>query len=332
MDHAPVPDEFDVVVPSAARIYDYMLGGGHNFEADRQAAQRLLAAVPARDMARLNRSFLRRAVLFLIDTGIRQFLDLGSGIPTVGNVHEVAQKALRSRGPKAVGQRSGRARNSPRIPAIGARRWRGGGVVVVDPSASATVQPTDGSPRSPSDSSPTRNVSVSPAGHPPLRRRQFLARECRNLAAARHSLMLGFPGLNDVEWQPATVTDIVAILLGPLPDGLERVAVVTASRDAPVAGLTADRTVCATRARAPPTGLTGSRDVTSQVITKLGGVVVRQVDLVRDAFERELDCRNVLSFLASEVIDEGDDGLLSHGYGFSLQEERGLPKLPRRER
>ncbi|MGH3777452.1 MAG: SAM-dependent methyltransferase [Pseudonocardiaceae bacterium] len=93
MDQAWVPEELNVVVPSSARIYDYLLGGGHNFETDRQAAQRLLAAVPARDMARRNRSFLRRAVLFLIDAGIRQFLDLGSGIPTVGNVHEVAQEA-----------------------------------------------------------------------------------------------------------------------------------------------------------------------------------------------------------------------------------------------
>lgn len=93
MDQDWAPEELDVVVPSSARIYDYLLGGGHNFEADRQAAQRLLAAVPARDMARRNRSFLRRAVLFLIDAGIRQFLDLGSGIPTVGNVHEVAQEA-----------------------------------------------------------------------------------------------------------------------------------------------------------------------------------------------------------------------------------------------
>ncbi|MGH3801056.1 MAG: SAM-dependent methyltransferase [Pseudonocardiaceae bacterium] len=93
MDQDWVPDEINDVVPSAARIYDYLLGGGHNFEADRQAAQRILAAVPAQDMARLNRSFLRRAVLFLIDAGIRQFLDLGSGIPTVGNVHEIAQEA-----------------------------------------------------------------------------------------------------------------------------------------------------------------------------------------------------------------------------------------------
>jgi SAM-dependent methyltransferase len=88
-----VPPEVNVVVPSSARIYDYVLGGGHNFEVDRQAAERLLEAVPAREMARLNRAYLRRAVLFLIDAGIRQFLDLGSGIPTVGNVHEVAQEA-----------------------------------------------------------------------------------------------------------------------------------------------------------------------------------------------------------------------------------------------
>lgn len=88
-----VPDEVNIVVPSSARIYDYVLGGAHNFKVDRQAAERLCAAVPARDMARLNRAFLRRAVLSLIDAGIRQFLDLGSGIPTVGNVHEVAQEA-----------------------------------------------------------------------------------------------------------------------------------------------------------------------------------------------------------------------------------------------
>ncbi|MGH3900150.1 MAG: SAM-dependent methyltransferase [Pseudonocardiaceae bacterium] len=93
MDRAWVPDKVNVVVPSSARIYDYLLGGAHNFEPDRQAAQRLLAAVPAQDMAWNNRAFLRRSVLFLIDAGIRQFLDLGSGIPTVGNVHEIAQEA-----------------------------------------------------------------------------------------------------------------------------------------------------------------------------------------------------------------------------------------------
>ena len=88
-----VPAGVDVDLPSAARVYDYLLGGGHNFAGDRALAEKLLRLLPARDMARLNRAFLRRAVLFMANQGIRQFLDLGSGIPTVGNVHEVAQAA-----------------------------------------------------------------------------------------------------------------------------------------------------------------------------------------------------------------------------------------------
>jgi hypothetical protein len=89
-----VPDGVDTGKPSAARLYDYLLGGGHNFAADRALAEKFLQAQPnARTIARLNRAFLRRSVLFMMDTGIRQFLDLGSGIPTVGNVHEIAQKA-----------------------------------------------------------------------------------------------------------------------------------------------------------------------------------------------------------------------------------------------
>ncbi|SES12672.1 SAM-dependent methyltransferase [Lentzea albida] len=89
-----VPEGVDTGRPSAARLYDYLLGGGHNFAADRALAEKFLQAQPnARAIARLNRSFLRRAVLFMIEHGIRQFLDLGSGIPTVGNVHEIAQKA-----------------------------------------------------------------------------------------------------------------------------------------------------------------------------------------------------------------------------------------------
>ncbi|SHF09368.1 SAM-dependent methyltransferase [Streptoalloteichus hindustanus] len=79
--------------PSAARMYDYYLGGTHNFAADRAAAERAIAAMPATVAgARANRAFLRRAVQFLAAAGVRQFLDLGSGIPTVGNVHEVAQR------------------------------------------------------------------------------------------------------------------------------------------------------------------------------------------------------------------------------------------------
>ncbi|MFI9006418.1 SAM-dependent methyltransferase [Actinosynnema sp. NPDC053489] len=89
-----VPDDVDPGLPSAARLYDYLLGGGHNFAADRELAERFLRAQPnARTIARLNRAFLRRAVLHLVDAGVRQFLDLGSGIPTVGNVHEVARRA-----------------------------------------------------------------------------------------------------------------------------------------------------------------------------------------------------------------------------------------------
>lgn len=84
----------DVEQPNPARIYDYLLGGGHNFAADREAAERIVALIPrAREAIRCNRAFLRRAVLFLVSQGVRQFLDLGSGVPTVGNVHEIAQQA-----------------------------------------------------------------------------------------------------------------------------------------------------------------------------------------------------------------------------------------------
>ncbi|WNV83426.1 SAM-dependent methyltransferase [Umezawaea sp. Da 62-37] len=89
-----VPDGVDTGLPSAARLYDYLLGGGHNFAGDRALGEKFIKAQPnARAIARLNRAFLRRSVLFMIDRGIRQFLDLGSGIPTVGNVHEVARRA-----------------------------------------------------------------------------------------------------------------------------------------------------------------------------------------------------------------------------------------------
>ncbi|RIV38445.1 SAM-dependent methyltransferase [Micromonospora radicis] len=87
------PETIDVERPSVARMYDYYLGGSHNFAADRAAAQAMMAAVPeAPLMAQANRAFLRRAVQFLTGAGVRQFLDIGSGIPTVGNVHEIAQR------------------------------------------------------------------------------------------------------------------------------------------------------------------------------------------------------------------------------------------------
>jgi hypothetical protein len=89
-----VPEGVDVTVPDASRVYDYALGGVHNFEVDRKFWDRAEAAFPgAALVARANRAFLGRAVRWLSARGIRQFVDIGSGIPTLGNVHEVAQEA-----------------------------------------------------------------------------------------------------------------------------------------------------------------------------------------------------------------------------------------------
>ena len=83
----------DVTRPNAARMYDYYLGGSANFEVDRKAAEEGKAALPdATIYARANRAFLVRAVRYLCNAGIDQFLDLGSGIPTKGNVHEIAHQ------------------------------------------------------------------------------------------------------------------------------------------------------------------------------------------------------------------------------------------------
>jgi S-adenosyl methyltransferase len=90
-DKAPEPG-FDTRRPHPARIYDYWLNGKDNFAADRDAAEQALARVPEyRDYAVGNRKFLTRAVRLLASSGIRQFLDLGTGLPTSPNVHEVAQ-------------------------------------------------------------------------------------------------------------------------------------------------------------------------------------------------------------------------------------------------
>jgi SAM-dependent methyltransferase len=87
-------DDIDIEHASPARVYDYYLGGSHNFAADRELAENALGAWPELpQIARANRAFLRRAVTFLIGQGVTQFLDLGSGIPTVGNVHEVLTDA-----------------------------------------------------------------------------------------------------------------------------------------------------------------------------------------------------------------------------------------------
>ncbi|WP_328321362.1 SAM-dependent methyltransferase [Streptomyces sp. NBC_00388] len=86
------PQGIDLSVPSVSRIYDYYLGGSHNFEVDREAARKAMEFMPGLPkVMQANRAFMRRAVRFAVEQGITQFLDIGSGIPTFGNVHEVAQ-------------------------------------------------------------------------------------------------------------------------------------------------------------------------------------------------------------------------------------------------
>jgi hypothetical protein len=89
-----MPTGLDPEVPSAARVYDYFLGGYHNLAVDREFAHRAQETMPdLPQILRTSRRFLRRAVHYLLDQGVTQFLDLGSGIPTAGNVHEIAQEA-----------------------------------------------------------------------------------------------------------------------------------------------------------------------------------------------------------------------------------------------
>jgi len=91
----PVPAGVDPAIPSPARLYDYYLGGRHNFPADRAAAKRIIAALPdLPDAAWANRSFHQRAARWLAEQGIAQFIDIGSGLPTVGNTHEVVQAVI----------------------------------------------------------------------------------------------------------------------------------------------------------------------------------------------------------------------------------------------
>jgi S-adenosyl methyltransferase len=97
--HGDEPDEVETASsvnadrPNAARMYDYALGGSANFEADRKAVHAALKADPeGRLYARANRAFLGRVVATLVGLGIRQFVDLGSGVPTVGHVHEIAHR------------------------------------------------------------------------------------------------------------------------------------------------------------------------------------------------------------------------------------------------
>jgi hypothetical protein len=88
-----MPD-FDTSVPHIARVYDYWLGGKDNFAADRELGERTLQAYPNLVFSvRTNRAFLARTVRFLAaEAGVRQFLDIGTGIPTASNTHEVAQR------------------------------------------------------------------------------------------------------------------------------------------------------------------------------------------------------------------------------------------------
>ena len=90
---ASEPAAIDTSVAHPARVYDYWLGGKDNFAADRAAAEQVIAVRPTvrRDI-RENRAFLRRAVAYLAEAGLRQFLDIGTGIPTSPNVHEVVQR------------------------------------------------------------------------------------------------------------------------------------------------------------------------------------------------------------------------------------------------
>ncbi|RJQ80808.1 hypothetical protein D5S17_07100 [Pseudonocardiaceae bacterium YIM PH 21723] len=90
-----VPDDIDITVPSVARVYDYLLGGGHNFAADRKLAAQVMAMDPSfQHVARISRAALGRMVQLMAGQGIRQFLDIGSGIPTVNNVHEIAREVV----------------------------------------------------------------------------------------------------------------------------------------------------------------------------------------------------------------------------------------------
>src|SRR5215469_6260873 len=89
-----VPDGVDTRRPSIARVYDHMLGGSHNFPADRKVARDIIALEPDTiPTARALRAFVGRAVRFVAGDGVRQFLDIGPGIPTQQNTHEVAQAA-----------------------------------------------------------------------------------------------------------------------------------------------------------------------------------------------------------------------------------------------
>ena len=116
-----VPPQVDIRKPSVARVYDAILGGKDNFPWDRAVAAEVIAAFPqAATSAMLNRQVLERAVRYLHDQGIDQFLDLGSGLPTARNTHEIAQRAQPGGPGRVRGQRPHRAH--PRAGPAGGRR------------------------------------------------------------------------------------------------------------------------------------------------------------------------------------------------------------------
>jgi len=87
-----VPQGIDPTTPNVARMYDYVLGGKDNYAADRELAGHLIASIPdGVEALRANRRFLGRAVSYVAEQGIDQFIDLGAGLPNAGNVHEIAQ-------------------------------------------------------------------------------------------------------------------------------------------------------------------------------------------------------------------------------------------------
>jgi hypothetical protein len=84
--------QVDTTAPNVARVWNYLVGGRDNFEVDRRAARQLIGVCPALSQAgAASRAFHRRAVRFLAEAGIRQFIDIGTGLPTAGNTHEIAQ-------------------------------------------------------------------------------------------------------------------------------------------------------------------------------------------------------------------------------------------------
>ncbi len=111
--------------PNLARVHDYLLGGAHNFGADRELARRLVAAVPDFPLiARAHRAFLHRAVGFCLDAGIRRFIDLGCGIPSVGRVHDMTSRHTDTRvlyvdiDPVAVALNRARCHDNDNVTAI----------------------------------------------------------------------------------------------------------------------------------------------------------------------------------------------------------------------